>query len=122
MNLAIYHHRRLPKPVQWLAAVLPLLVIALGVLAIRPDWHAAMHVQTPDASHHDHGHSRDPGTDERGCAIELFASGLVDSVDSLSLMVQPVTTNSLILLAPSERPSFASSHVEPPGRAPPSLS
>jgi hypothetical protein len=122
MNLAICHHRRLPKPVQWLAIALPLWVIALGVLAIRPDWHAAMHVQTPDASHHDHGHPRNTGTDERGCAIQLFASGLVDSVDSFSLMVQPATASSLILLAPSERPSFASSHLEPPGRAPPSLS
>jgi len=108
-----------PQPLRWLAAALPLVLIALGVLAVRPDWHAAMHVQTADATHQDHGHSHDEGQDERGCAIELFASGMVDSAAALSPVVQPVSAFTLLLLAPCERLSFASLRLEPPGRAPP---
>jgi hypothetical protein len=106
-------------PFQWLAAVLPLLVIALGLLAVRPDWHEAMHVQGTDGTHHDHGHDHGESTDERGCAIELFASGLVDSVAFSSPVPAPVQAIIAELTLPDERLLFASSRLEPPGRAPP---
>lgn len=110
---------RLCPPLQWLAAALPLLVIALGLLAVRPDWHEAMHVQGADVPHHEHGHDHGDGNDERSCAIELFASGLVDSVASVSPVVAPVRSLIAALILSDKRPLFASHRLEPPGRAPP---
>lgn len=119
MSSVNQHYRRWCPPFQWLAAVLPLLVIALGLLAVRPDWHAAMHVQGADGTHHEHGHDHGEGADERGCAIELFASGLIDSVAFGSPVVAPVRAMVAELTLPDERLLFASRRLEPPGRAPP---
>jgi hypothetical protein len=113
--------RRFYSPLQWLASVLPLLVIALGLMAVRPDWHEAMHVQGADRTHHEHGHDHGKSTDERGCTVELFASCLVDVVAFTSPVVAPVRAVVAELTLSHARPLFASSRLEPPGRAPPSL-
>lgn len=107
------------RPFQWLASMLPLLVIGLGLLAVRPDWHEAMHVQTADAAHHDHGHPHDDAAGEQSCAIELFASGLVDSVTFSSPISLSDTAVLLELTFPHEPATLAGTRLEPPGRAPP---
>ena len=121
MSPTIQPKRRLPSPARWLAAALPLLVIALGLLAARPDWHAATHVQAEDFSHHDQGHPTDTSADERGCAVELFASGLIDSVAFASTALQPQTAGTVDLDCSETRFSSVASWPEPPGRAPPPI-
>ena len=122
MTVAKQHAGRLSKPFQWVATLLAVTVIALGTLAARPDWHAAVHDQLGDAAHHDHGHSPEGPTDESGCAIQMFASGLVDSVAFASLPIAPTREVVAVRILPDERPSLASTFLEPPGRAPPSAS
>ena len=63
------------RPFRWLAAALSLLVLALGPLAVRPDWHAAVHAHTGQTAQCEQDHPQDAPPDERGCAIELFAAG-----------------------------------------------
>lgn len=111
--------RRLVRPLQWLALTLPLLVIGLGLVAVRPDWHALLHVQNADAGHAHHGHSHDEADNELGCAIELFASGLVEIVSGGSALNQPPGAFSIALAFPSDLLRISSARLEPPGRAPP---
>ena len=116
--------KRLVWPLQWLAMALPLLVIGLGLIAVRPDWHAALHVEDADAGHAHHGHAHEGhshhGTgNEFGCAIELFASGMVESVSASAVAGQPADAFSLTLVVSAELLLIASERLEPPGRAPP---
>lgn len=111
--------KRLARPLQWLALALPLLVIGLGLVAARPDWHALLHVQNADAGHAHHGHSHDEADNELGCAIELFASGLVELVSARAVVERPADVFSLTLASPSGFLLIASARLEPPGRAPP---
>lgn len=114
--------RRLCPPFQWLAAGLPLLVIALGLLAVRPDWHAAVHVPIADAAAHKTKHSHDADTAERGCAIELFAAGLIESMTFGAPALKPHEIFATKLALPTEQLLIAAVRLEPPGRAPPSIS
>jgi hypothetical protein len=107
------------RPFQWLAAALSLLILALGPLAVRPDWHAAVHVYTGDTAHDDHDHSHDAPPDERGCAIALFAAGHVDAVAFPSPVINVLGLVVFELTVPAERPTPALLHLEPTGRAPP---
>ena len=111
--------RQLCQPFQWLALALPLLVIGLGLIAVRPDWHAALHVQDADVERAHHGHSHDTDDNELGCAIELFASGLVECFSAGSPVAQPAGVFSLTLSFPTEPSLIDSARLEPPGRAPP---
>jgi hypothetical protein len=52
------------------------LVLALGVFGANADWHAVLHAH--DDAHHE------PHTDDAGCAVELFASGVDTPVESPS--------------------------------------
>jgi hypothetical protein len=107
------------RPFQWLAAALSLLVLALGPLAVRPDWHVAVHVHAGDTAHGDHDHSHEAPPDERGCAIELFAAGHVDVVAFASPAINALDFVAFELTIPAGRPTPALLHLEPPGRAPP---
>jgi len=113
------------------AVLLVFLVVALGLLAARPDWHAGFHSLNAAVHVHDHAHADDVGHhhhehesgdsddhDDAGCAIELFANGQVDSVD---VDVCTLLTTRPIPLAPSVSLAWYSTHLglSPPGRAPP---
>lgn len=119
MNSRNPQPKRLAWPLQWLALALPLLVIGLGLVAVRPDWHAMLHVQNADVGHAHHGHSHDDADNELGCAIELFAAGLVEIVSASAAVEQPAAVFSLTLASPSGFLLIASARLEPPGRAPP---
>lgn len=119
MNSQHPQPKRLARPFQWLALALPLLVIALGLVAVRPDWHAALHVQDADAAHAHHGHSHHSSDNELGCAIELFASGLVEIVLAGAAVGQPASVLSLTLSFTPGLLLISSARLEPPGRAPP---
>lgn len=119
MNSPNPQPKRLVWPLQWLALALPLLVIGLGLVAVRPDWHAALHVQDADAGHAHHGHAHDAADSELGCAIELFALGLVESGAASPVVGQPAGVFSLTLSIPADLLLIASARLEPPGRAPP---
>jgi hypothetical protein len=107
------------RPFRWLAVALSLLVLALGPLAVRPDWHAAVHAHTGDTAHGDHNHSPDAPPDTRGCAIELFAAGHVDLAAFAAPVTCPVRAVVFELSIPGGRPALTPSLLEPPGRAPP---
>jgi len=107
------------RPFRWLAAVLSLLMLAFGPLAVRPDWHAAVHVHSGDTAHGDHDHSHDAPPDERGCAIALFAAGHIDLVAFPSPVINALGLVVFELTIPAGRPPPALLHLEPPGRAPP---
>ena len=107
------------RPFWWLTVALSLLVLALGPLAVRPDWHAAVHVHAGDTAHGDHDHSQDAPAQQRGCAIALFAAGHVDLVTFASPVVCPVRPVVFELSIPAGRPALTPSLSEPPGRAPP---
>lgn len=113
---------RLCPPWQWLAAGLPLLVVVLGLLAVRPDWHEAVHVLIADTAAHPPEHSHDADTTERGCAIELFASGLIDSVTCGALALKPQAAVATELSPATDQLLIGAVRREPPGRAPPSCS
>jgi hypothetical protein len=107
------------RPFQWLAVALSVLMLALGPLAVRPDWHATVHVYIGDTAHDDCGRSQDAPADERGCAIALFAAGHIDLVAFPSPVTNPVRPVVFELTIPEGRPTPAPSLLEPPGRAPP---
>lgn len=51
-------------------------MLALGVFGANPDWHAELHAHD-DAHHATH-------TEDTGCVVELFASGVDTPVDAPS--------------------------------------
>lgn len=69
-----------PRLTRWLAAWLAVTVWALGVLAVSPDLHGALH---HDA---DHGHGDDGLAHQ--CAVTLFAQG-VDTLETVPTL-QPL--------------------------------
>jgi hypothetical protein len=119
--------RMLPASLRWLAASLPLLLLVLSGLAVRPDLHHALHAATsgesPSSSahpHHSHpAHDSDPA--EQGCAIHLFSSGAVYSACApAEFLVRTVT----IGLDGTDTGGFFPREIilfQPPGRAPPCL-
>ncbi|HAV61265.1 MAG TPA: hypothetical protein DCY13_02755 [Verrucomicrobiales bacterium] len=104
------------------------LAVALGLLAVRPDWHSAFH-QLPRSHNHahddegsPHGHEHDfPAHDDAGCAIELFAGGQVEFLDAVT---GPLLPPQIAFSASTSSLAGLSAHLgfAPPGRAPPSLS
>lgn len=113
---------KVPRHIRWNAALLSFLLIALGLLAVRPDWHAAVHDHCSEVAHGEHDHLPDAPPEERGCAIALLASGQVDLVVSLTPVIcarGPVVFEQGI---PVGRPTTSLSRLEPPGRAPPIFS
>jgi hypothetical protein len=115
----------LPASLRWLAALLPLLLLGLSGLAVRPDLHHALHAATSGGSpassahqHHSHPpHDSDPA--EQGCAINLFSSGAVHSACAPAEFV--VRTVSIGLGGPDTGGLFPREIIlfQPPGRAPP---
>lgn len=61
-----------PRFLRWLAAGLAVTVWALGVLAVSPALHGALH--------HDGDHGADHGDHAHQCAVTLFAHG-VETLD-----------------------------------------
>ena len=112
-----------------LASLLVCMVVGFGLLAARPDWHAAFHslshsVHAPEGGgDHHHGHDSDgsQGHGDAGCVIQLFANGLIDSVD-----VEICFESSIVweVATPRFGVEWESSHLglSPPGRAPPFIS
>jgi hypothetical protein len=117
------------RPLRWLAAVLPLVLIGLSLLSVRPDLHQAFHDhqahvgfhESGDPQHHSHSDS-EPHQNETTCTIAMFASGAVAGAAPVSLLMLP---------GPPPCPVFADTgcflvpdcfYLEPPGRAPPLFS
>lgn len=115
-----------------LAVFMALIVLAMGVLAVRPDWHESFHCLTSTSHCHqiaihleEHGHPQhapdDPGNhDETGCAIECFANGHVDSVDPVEGS-EPATRRALSAQTCSLTWHASQLGLSSPGRAPPSF-
>ncbi len=60
-------------------------VLALGVLAVRPDWHEAVCHHQADAS----AHPGEPGhDDEEGCVVTRFAQGQVTAAPDQCLELE----------------------------------
>jgi hypothetical protein len=95
-----------PKPaLRWVAVFCALTVWMLGLLAVSPELHAALHA---DANHTDHA-----------CAVTLFNQGVEGTNPSIDFAIAP-----LVLLADSPvsvetRPAAAPRYWLQPGRAPP---
>lgn len=114
-----------------MAAGLVLLLLLIGSLAARPDWHAAFH--SGDTAGHgslesalhqscDPGPADShPGGSDEGCAIKLYASGGINLAETPPTIPLPEPELNQVLVSPSRTPAVASSLREPPGRAPPSL-
>lgn len=62
-----------------LAGASALIVLALTILAVSPDWHARLHAATPD-----HGN-------DQSCAVSLFAQGIEPLLAATSLVAAPLT-------------------------------
>lgn len=93
---------------------------------MRPDWHVAFHalegrmVSAADTSNHCHDHDDDSNASDHdeGCAIELFAAGLVDAADSRVDFGLPFDfISDLSPLVVEWRSTYLG--LSPPGRAPP---
>lgn len=122
----LQHHRATSA----LAGALVLLVVGLGLLGVRPDWHASFHALTTAHEHPTHSESAAgahdheapaQNHDDAGCAIELFASG---QVELLATATGPLLPPQITFLAGTSSLAGLSAHLglAPPGRAPPSLS
>ena len=123
MNSQRRQTRQIHGSLKWFAVALSVVVVGLGMLAVRPDWHAALHAQTAgtvDQEQQPHSDQDAPG--ESGCAIAMFASGLIDclpiglaasepgSVSSWSVGIHQIIFVSCIacLEHPGRSPPFAS--------------
>jgi hypothetical protein len=121
MNPRTSASKRLSPAFGCFALLLPSLIVALGLFAVRPDWHAGLHVSAADTAHHEDGHSHPESDTGHGCAVSIYASGLLHLVAALpelgpsSVLVQSIGVANQILLS-----AFAPAG--PPGRAPPSAS
>lgn len=125
---------RPPSASLWhrLTALLGLaLVLALNLLAARPDWHAALHAAGDSGTahagcpHHGHGNAKahpapdSHAADDHGCVIELFAHGKA-GFEAAPLAVTGVCAGALftlsagVVIAPR-----SSEHFLPPGCGPP---
>ena len=98
------HHHSLQSRRHALAAVLALLVFALGLLSVAPEIHVAMH---------DDAHSV-----EHSCAIDWFASGVTSAL--AIVIFTPVALIALGSIMPVTRVARMETAWElPPGRGPP---
>jgi len=90
---------------RWVAGACALLVWALGLLAVTPDLHAALHT---DAGHADHE-----------CAITLFAHGADHAAPVTVLITAPLER--VVAVVRPDAPLLAESTVDwlQPGRGPP---
>ena len=106
--------------------VLSGLIVALGLISVRPDWHAHFHSFNPGHSHFgEHSHQSadedDQEPDPHGdaaCAIELFGN---DQLDSVNPQISPTWLDE-ISTAPGAFLSVwedGDSGLNPPSRAPP---
>ena len=95
-----------PKPaLRWVAVFCALTVWALGLLAVSPELHAALHT---DADHADHA-----------CAITLFSHGVDNSTTQTDLVVEPLVMLAGSVDTSTTRPALAPDYWLLPGRAPP---
>lgn len=108
------------------------LVVALNLLAARPDWHAALHDEAGESSHrharcphHGHGPAKtEPApvsSDDHVCVISAFAHGQA-AFDAASLAVPPVTLTEIATLAATIAAApIAPEFFLPPGCGPPAV-
>lgn len=107
-----------------LVFVLSVMLVAIGQLATRPDWHAGFHASYSESQSCDQilgpgDASECPDQNESGCAIDLYSAGGLH-VTEASAPILPQGINELNRLALStEIPPIIRSVREPPGRAPP---
>lgn len=111
--------KHLSLPFRWMAVTLPLLVVALGVLACRPDWHAALHASLTSGTHQDGKNSQPDGKDEAACAIHMYAQGQMHFVALPLPDLAPSSVISQIAVIPLQVLVPTSPSTGPPGRAPP---
>lgn len=90
---------------RWVAGICALLVWMLGMLAVSPELHAAIHA---DADHADHS-----------CAVTLFSHGVEGTNSSIVLIVAPATLPADPATIPEVRLAAAPRYLLLPGRAPP---
>jgi hypothetical protein len=93
-------------------------VLALGVLAVRPDWHEAV-------CHH-HGHDVERagdgipcGDDAAGCIITHFAEGQLLATIAAPVLLFATAWRLLYVLAVPERVAVSLDRALPPGCGPP---
>lgn len=106
MSLPAAQSRSLPAPARrWTAAICALLIWGLGLLAVSPQLHAAIH---PDADHANHE-----------CAVTLFSHG-VDAGMGLPTMVEAplLSVSDLCPVAPA-LPATDTQFRLPPACGPP---
>ena len=95
-----------PTPtLRWVAGFCAFLVWMLGVLAVSPELHAAIHA---DADHANHS-----------CVVTLFSHGVEGTNSSGVLIVAPVAFVADLPILPEIRLTVASRYLLLPGRAPP---
>ena len=98
--------RALPPPaIRWAAIFCALTIWVLGVLAISPQLHAALH---SDADHQDHT-----------CAVTLFNHGVDDGTTQTALAIEPLVCLEDVVTRPAARLVAAPRYWLLPGRAPP---
>ena len=107
-----------------LAALLAALIFALGLFSASPDAHAWLHAHAAAHAHeagdpHTHDDPTAVASDDTGCAILLYAQGLLVATP-LSLPSTPQTHEAARSFFASEQPlPVAASHQHPPGCGPP---
>jgi len=105
------------------AVLLILLVVGVGQLSVRPDWHSSYHSFIGDAHHSAPCESEDdphPGDhEENGCVVDSFAQGGVffEFPSQLTTDLRDGRSAEFSLL--TEEPHAAFHDRGPPGRAPP---
>ncbi len=96
----------MPAPaLRWAAVFCALTVWALGLLAVSPHLHAALH---SDANHQDHT-----------CAITLFNHGVDDGAAQTAVVIEPLVRLEDVVVQPTARLVVAPRYWLLPGRAPP---
>lgn len=95
-----------------LAALLAVLVFALGLLNVSPSAHHWLHA-------HDADHAA--AHDDAGCAVTLFAHGATTTLDLPRVAAPQTVVFASLVAAPSRLLLTAAHHLTPPGRGPPCI-
>jgi hypothetical protein len=103
--------RHIPPASGALAALLAVLVCALGLLRVAPSAHHGLH------GHDDAGQAATH--DDAGCAVTLFAHGATPPPDLPRVTAPRPLVFAFLIAAPSRLLPAAARHLTPPGRGPP---
>ena len=104
------------------------LILVLGILASSPDLHAWLHshehgAATSHETAHSHSHPFAPDglDDDDGCAVTLFAQGVIAALGIVSIKADPVALHTIQYLWGGVAPSCNAVFAHARAMAPPPL-